>query len=146
MDMMFLKEALLEAAKANKLGEVPVGAIIVKDGEIIARAHNCKEIFNDCTAHAEVLAIKEASQRLENWRLNGCEMYVTLEPCPMCASVIGAARLKTIYIGTFDPVMGACGSVINLLQNDYLNYNVDIKWIYSEACSSMITDFFRKIR
>ena len=146
MDKMFLDEALIEAEKANKLGEVPVGTVIVKDGEIIARAHNNKELFNDCTAHAEVLAIKEASHKLNNWRLNGCEMYVTLEPCPMCASAIAASRIKTIYIGTFDPVMGACGSVVNLLQNDYLNYNVDVKWMYSEICSSIITEFFRKIR
>jgi len=146
MENMFLQQALLEAEKANKLGEVPVGAIIVKDGEIIARACNNKELLNDCTAHAEVLAIKEASQKLKNWRLNGCEIYVTLEPCPMCASVIVAARIKKVYIGTFDPVIGACGSVVNLIQNDYLNYNVDVKWMYSEICSSIITEFFRRRR
>lgn len=146
MENIFLKEALFEAEKANKCGEVPVGAIIVKDGEIIARAHNNKEILNDCTAHAEVLAIKEASRKLKNWRLSGCAIYVTLEPCPMCASAIAAARIKTVYIGTFDPVSGACGSVVNLLQNDYLNYNVDVKWMYSETCSSIITEFFRNRR
>lgn len=146
MEKNFLEEALIEAEKASKLGEVPVGAVLVKDGQIIARAFNRKELFNDCTAHAEVLAIKEASQKLKNWRLNDCEMYVTLEPCPMCASVIAASRIKRIYIGTFDPIMGACGSVINLLQNDYLNYNIDVKWMYSENCSSIITNFFRKIR
>ncbi len=146
MENIFLQQALLEAEKANRLGEVPVGAIIVKDGKIIARGHNNKELLNDCTAHAEVLAIKEASQKLKNWRLNGCEMYVTLEPCPMCASVIAAARIKTVYIGTFDPVIGACGSVVNLLQNDYLNYNIDVKWMYSEICSSIITKFFRRKR
>lgn len=146
MEKIFLKEALVEAEKAKQKGEVPVGAIIVKDGEIIARAHNNKEVFNDCTAHAEVLAIREASHKLRNWRLNGCEMYVTLEPCPICASVIAAARMKRIYIGTFDPSIGACGSVINIVQNDYLNYNIDVKWMYSKACSKIITDFFEKIR
>ena len=113
---------------------------------MICRAHNKKEKLSDCTAHAEILAIRKASAAFKNWRLNGCEMYVTLEPCPMCAAAIASARIRRVYIGTFDPIMGACGSTINLLQNEYLNYNVDIKWMYSEKCSSIITDFFKKIR
>ncbi|WP_010238938.1 MULTISPECIES: nucleoside deaminase [Clostridium] len=146
MKELFLKEAILEAEMAKQIGEVPVGAIIVKDWSIIARAHNLKESLNDCTAHAEILAIKEASSILNNWRLKDCEMYVTLEPCPMCAAAIAAARIKKIYIGTFDPTMGSAGSVINLLQNEYLNYNIDVRWIYSETCSKIITDFFKHRR
>lgn len=146
MKEVYIKEALREAEKAKEIGEIPVGAIIVKDNKILARAHNLKEILNDCTAHAEILAIKKASLILKNWRLQGCEMYVTLEPCPMCASAIAAARIRKIYIGTFDSTIGACGSVVNLLQNQYLNYNVDVKWLYSEACSKIITDFFKERR
>lgn len=146
MEDLFLKEALLEAEKSKQIGEVPVGAVIVKDGVIIARGHNLKESLKDCTAHAEILAIRQASSLLKNWRLSNCEMYVTLEPCPMCAAAISASRIKRIYIGTFEPTMGAGGSVVNLLQNDYLNYNIDVKWLYSEACSRIITDFFKKRR
>ena len=113
----FMKEALLEAKKAYKKLEIPVGAIIVKDGEIIARAHNIKEEKKDTTKHAEILAIQRASKKLETWRLNDCEMYVTLEPCPMCAGAIIQSRLKKIYIGTMDEKTGACGSVLNLLED-----------------------------
>ena len=107
-----LSLALEEAEKAREKGEVPVGAVIVKDGEIIARAHNLKETLKDPTAHAEILAIREACNKLNNWRLNGCEMYVTLEPCPMCAGAILQSRLSKIYIGTFDDTTGAAGSVV----------------------------------
>ncbi|SMC27353.1 tRNA-adenosine deaminase [Clostridium acidisoli DSM 12555] len=146
MDKRFLDVAIDEAKKAINEGEVPVGAVIVKEGKVIAKAHNEKEKSKDCTAHAEILAIRRASSIIENWRLCGCEMYVTLEPCPMCAAAIAAARIKKVYIGTFDPVMGAAGSCLNLLQNDYLNYNVDVNWLYSQECSNIITDFFKNIR
>jgi tRNA(adenine34) deaminase len=146
MDNRFLDEAIVEAKKAFKAGEVPVGAVIVKEGKILSRAHNEKEKLNDCTAHAEILAIRQASTIIKNWRLSGCEMYVTLEPCPMCAAAIVAARISRVYIGTFDPVMGACGSSINLIQNENLNYNISVKWLYSDECSSIITDFFKRIR
>ena len=112
-----LSLALEEAEKAREKGEVPVGAVIVKNGEIIARAHNLKETLKDPTAHAEMLAIREACNKLNNWRLHGCEMYVTLEPCPMCAGAILQSRLSKIYIGTFDDTTGAAGSVVNILQN-----------------------------
>ena len=106
-----LSLALEEAEKAREKGEVPVGAVIVKNGEIIAWAHNLKETLKDPTAHAEILAIREACNKLNNWRLHGCEMYVTLEPCPMCAGAILQSRLSKIYIGTFDDTTGAAGSV-----------------------------------
>lgn len=143
MEAYYLKEALAEAKKAYRKNEVPVGAVIVKNGEIVARAHNLKETLKDSTAHAEILAIKEASLKLQNWRLENCEMYITLEPCPMCAAAIAAARIKKIYIGTFDPSIGACGSVINILQNEYLNYNVEVRWLYSKESSDILTEFFK---
>ncbi|WP_097028517.1 tRNA adenosine(34) deaminase TadA [Clostridium peptidivorans] len=142
----FLLEAIKEAKKAEDLGEVPVGAVIVKDNKIIARAHNMTEKLKDPTAHAEVLAIKRACEVIQNWRLNGCELYVTLEPCPMCAGAIYQSRINKVYIGTFDSVSGACGSVINVLQNNYLNSNIDVRWIYNEECSILLEKFFKSKR
>ena len=139
-----LSLALEEAEKAREKGEVPVGAVIVKDGEIIARAHNLKETLKDPTAHAEILAIREACNKLNNWRLNGCEMYVTLEPCPMCAGAILQSRLSKIYIGTFDDTTGAAGSVVNILQNH--NYFLEVVWENDEKCSKILTKFFKDRR
>ena len=141
--MGFAKE---EALLAMNKGEIPVGAVIVKDGVIIGKSHNLKETLKDSTAHAEILAIKEASKYIGNWRLNGAEMYVTLEPCPMCASAISQSRISKVYIGTFNKDMGACGSLINLLDNRGLNSFVDIKWIYDEECSALLTKFFESRR
>ena len=138
----FMKFAKEEAILAMNKGEIPVGAVIVKDGVVIGKAHNLKETLNDSTAHAEILAIKEASKYIGNWRLNGAEMYVTLEPCPMCASAIAQSRISKVYIGTFNKDMGACGSVINLLDNRGLNSFVDIKWVYDDECSELLTRFF----
>lgn len=143
----FMKEALLEARKAYKKLEIPVGAIIVKDGEIIARAHNIKEEKKDTTKHAEILAIQRASKKLETWRLNDCEMYVTLEPCPMCAGAIIQSRLKKIYIGTMDEKTGACGSVLNLLEDYKFNHKVEVeKGILKDDCEKMLKEFFVILR
>ena len=142
----FMEVAKEEAILAMNKGEIPVGAVIVKDGVIIGKAHNLKETLKDSTAHAEILAIKEASKYIGNWRLNGAEMYVTLEPCPMCASAISQSRISKVYIGTFNKDMGACGSLINLLDNRGLNSFVDIKWIYDEECSALLTKFFESRR
>jgi tRNA(adenine34) deaminase len=142
MKELYMQEALKEAKKALEIKEVPVGAIIVKNNEIIARAYNLKETHNDPTSHAEILAIKKACEVLSNWRLSGCDMYVTLEPCVMCASAIAQARISKLYIGTFDPTAGACGSVINLLENSNLNYNVQVNWMYNKECSDILKDFF----
>ena len=109
-----MREALKEAKKALDKEEVPVGAIIVKDGKIISRAHNIKECKKDATCHAEILAIQKACKKLGSWRLLDCEMYVTLEPCPMCAGALIQSRIKKLYIGTDDNKTGACGSVLNL--------------------------------
>ena len=138
----FMEFAKEEAILAMNKGEIPVGAVIVKNGVIIGKAHNLKETLNDSTAHAEILAIKEASKYIGNWRLNGAEMYVTLEPCPMCASAISQSRLSKVYIGTFNKDMGACGSIINLLDNRALNLFVDVKWVYDNECSALLTRFF----
>lgn len=143
----FMKEALLEARKAYKKLEIPVGAIIVKDGEIIARAHNVKEEKKDTTKHAEILAIQRASKKLDTWRLNDCEMYVTLEPCPMCAGAIIQSRLKKVYIGTMDEKTGACGSVLNLLEDYKFNHKVEVeKGILKDDCEKMLKEFFVILR
>jgi len=142
----FIHEALKEAKRSLMLDEVPVGAVIVKDNEIIARTHNLRETLQDATAHAEVLAIKKACEFLGSWRLTGCDMYVTLEPCPMCAGAILQSRISKLYIGAFDPRVGACGSVINILQNDALNHWIEINWLYNEECGNLLTDFFKDRR
>lgn len=144
--MNYMDIALEEARKAKQIGEVPVGAVIVCDGKIISRAYNMKETLKDATAHAEILAIKEASKKLDNWRLSDVQMYVTLEPCPMCASAIAQARVKIVHIGTFDPTSGACGSLIDLAQNNRLNTFYDVVWCYDDRCSEILKSFFEKRR
>lgn len=146
MEKEFIHEALKEAKRSLLLNEVPVGAVIVKDNKIIARTHNLRETLQDATAHAEVLAIKKACEVLGNWRLTGCDMYVTLEPCPMCAGAILQSRISKLYIGAFDPSVGACGSVINLIQNDALNQWIEVNWLYNEECGNLLTDFFKDKR
>lgn len=141
--MEFIQIAKEEAYTAMKEGEIPVGAVIVKDGEVIARSHNLKEQLHDPTAHAEILAIKEACKVIGDWRLDGCDMYVTLEPCPMCASAIGQSRIDRVYVGTFNKDMGACGSTINLLDSRRLNSFVDVQWLYDDECSEILEDFFK---
>ena len=143
----FMREALKEAQKAYEKLEVPVGAVIVKDGKIIARAHNQKETKKDTTKHAEMLAIQKASKKLESWRLIDCEMYVTLEPCSMCAGAIINSRIKKIYIGTLDKKTGAAGSVFNLFEDYVFNHKVEIeKGILQKDCEQILKDFFRELR
>ena len=144
--MNFIEEAKAEAVKAYNMGEIPVGAVIVKDGLVIGRGHNLKETLNDVTAHAEILAIKQASEYIGDWRLDGMEMYVTLEPCPMCAAAIVQSRISKVYIGTFNKDMGACGSVISLLDSRRLNSFVDVKWLYDEQSSEILVKFFEENR
>lgn len=142
----FMTIAKEEAILAMNKGEIPVGAVIVKDGEIIGRGHNVKEASNDITAHAEILAIKEAAKKIGDWRLNGCEMYVTLEPCPMCTSAIAQSRISTLNIGTFNKDMGACGTALNLFDCRNLNYSIKINWLYDKECLELIKQFFYKRR
>lgn len=143
----FMKEALKEAAKAYNKLEVPVGAVIVKDGQIIARGHNVKETKKDTTKHAEIIAIQKASKKLDAWRLSECEMYVTLEPCSMCAGAMIGSRLKKVYIGTMDEKTGACGSVLNLLEDYTFNHKVEVETgILQKECETILKNFFKELR
>ena len=144
--MNYMEIALEEAKKAYSKGEVPIGAVIVKNGEIIARSHNLKETLKSAIAHAEILAIEEASKKINDWRLNDCEMYVTLEPCSMCASAIAQSRISKLHIGTFNKDMGACGTILNILDYDIFNSYVEINWCYNKECSELISKFFYEIR
>ena len=140
-------EALKEAKKAYKKLEVPVGAVIVKNGEIIARAHNVKETKKDTTKHAEIMAIQRASKKIDAWRLEDCEMYVTLEPCTMCAGAIINSRIKKVYIGTKDPKTGACGSILNLFEDYKFNHKVEyVIGIMQQECEKILKDFFKDLR
>lgn len=144
--MDFMDLALVEAKKAYDIGEVPVGAVIVKNGEVIAKSYNMKETMKLSTAHAEMLAIEEASRVIGDWRLNGCDMYVTLEPCAMCASAIANSRISKLYIGTFNIDMGACGTILNILDYNIFNHKINTIWCYDKACSDMLTEFFNTRR
>ena len=143
----FMKQALKEAKKAYEKLEVPVGAVIVKDGKIIARAHNLKETKTDTTKHAEILAIQKASKKLESWRLLDCEMYITLEPCSMCAGAIINSRIKKVYIGALDEKTGTAGSVLNLFEDYKFNHKVEVeKGVMQEECENILKDFFKMLR
>ena len=143
----YMRQALKEAEKAYKKLEVPVGAIIVKDGKIIARAYNQKETKTDTTKHAEILAIQKASKKLNSWRLLDCEMYITLEPCTMCAGAMINARIKKVYIGTMDEKTGAAGSVFNLFEDYKFNHKVEVeKGILKQDCEEILKKFFKELR
>ena len=143
----FMKEAITQAKKAYDKEEIPVGAVIVKDGKIIARGYNKKEEKKDTTQHAEIIAIQKASRKIGAWRLQDCEMYVTLEPCAMCTGALIQARLKRVYIGTMDPKTGACGSVLNLLEDYKFNHKVEVETnIMQKECEKILKDFFKYLR
>lgn len=143
----YMKEALKQARKAYDKEEIPVGAIIVKDHKIIAKSYNEKEYKLDTTKHAEILAIQKASKKLNSWRLTDCDMYVTLEPCSMCAGALIQARIRKIYIGTMDPKTGACGSVLNLLQDYPFNHKIEIETgILGQECEGLLKQFFKELR
>lgn len=143
----FMKEAIKQAKKAYDKEEIPVGAVIVKDGKIIARGYNKKEEKKDTTQHAEIIAIQKASRKIGAWRLQDCEMYVTLEPCAMCTGALIQARLKRVYIGTMDPKTGACGSVLNLIEDYKFNHKVEVETnIMQKECEKILKDFFKYLR
>lgn len=147
MQEKFMKLALVEAQKAFDKEEIPVGAVIVQNGKVIAKAHNLKETKHDTTNHAEILAIQKASKKLKKWRLTDCEMYVTLEPCSMCAGALINCRLNKLYIGTMDSKTGACGSVLNLLKDYKFNHVVEVETgILQEECEKILKDFFKFLR
>ena len=143
----FMKEALKEAKKAYDKLEVPVGCVIVKDGKIISRAHNLKETKKDTTKHAEIIAIQKASKKIDAWRLLDCDMYVTLEPCSMCAGAIINSRIRNLYIGTMDKKTGAAGSVLNLFEDFTFNHKVIVETgILQTQCEKILKDFFKELR
>ncbi len=147
-DIAFMKIALECAYKAYKLDEVPVGCVIVDEKDsILAKSFNKREHFADPTGHAEILALREAALKRGNWRLNDCVLYVTLEPCIMCAGAIVLARIKRVVFGAFDPKFGGCGSIYDILRDERLNHRVEVKaGVLQEECSKILSDFFAKKR
>lgn len=143
----WMQEAIAEAQKAESIGEVPIGAIIVLGDEIVGRGHNLREINLDGTAHAEMIAIREASETIGAWRLLNCRLYVTLEPCPMCAGAIVQCRVPHVIYGTPDPKAGCAGTLMNLLQEPRFNHRTEVtSGILQEECATMLTTFFRRLR
>ena len=143
----YMRAALDEAEKAFSIGEVPVGAVVVKDGQIVGRGHNSTETDKDPTCHAEISALRDAAKTLGGWRLIGCDMFVTAEPCAMCAGAIVLARIERLYVGTPDPKAGACGSLRNIVCDERLNHQVELTTgIMQEECSEILKRFFRKLR
>ncbi|TWT36845.1 tRNA-specific adenosine deaminase [Posidoniimonas corsicana] len=146
-DEHYLREALRQAAEAAAAGEVPVGAIIIAEGRVLAAARNERESLRDPTAHAEMIAITQAAQALNAWRLEGCTLYVTLEPCPMCAGAIVQARIPRVVYGAADPKAGAVDSLYQILTDDRLNHRVEVSsGVLAAECGQVLTDFFRARR
>lgn len=143
----WMREAILEARKAEAIQEVPIGAIVVWQDQVIGRGYNLRETTFDATAHAEMIAIRQASEVLGAWRLLECRLYVTLEPCPMCAGAIVQARVPQVIYGTVDPKAGCAGTLMNLLQEPRFNHQTEvISGILQPECAALLTDFFRKLR
>lgn len=143
----FMKEAIRHAKKAQALEEVPIGCVIVCQGKIIARGYNRRNTDKNTLSHAELNAIRKASKKLGDWRLEGCTMYVTLEPCQMCAGALVQSRIDEVVIGSMNPKAGCAGSVLNLLEMDGFNHKVVVtKGVLQEECSRMLSDFFRELR
>ena len=143
----YMREAIRQARKAEALMEVPIGCVIVRDDQIIARGYNRRNTDKNTLSHAALNAIRKASRKLGDWRLEGCTMYVTLEPCQMCAGALVQARIDEVVIGCMNPKAGCAGSVMNLLQVEQFNHQVRIvRGVLEEECSSMLSGFFRKLR
>ena len=143
----FMKEAIRQAKKAYALREVPIGCVIVYEGKIIARGYNRRNTDKNTTSHAEINAIRKASKKLGDWRLKGCTLYVTLEPCQMCAGAIVQARIDKVVIGSMNPKAGCAGSVLNLLEMDGFNHKVEVeRGVLEEECSTMLSGFFKELR
>jgi tRNA(adenine34) deaminase len=147
VDTKYMEEALKLAERAAATGEVPVGAVIVHKGRVIGRAHNQVETLRDATAHAEMIAITQASEALENWRLSGAEIYVTMEPCPMCAGALVLSRAARIVYGADDPIAGGCGSVFDIVAEKRMNHHIPVvKGVLGDRCSALLKSFFRSRR
>lgn len=146
-DEQYMQLAIEEAKKAQAIGEVPIGAIIVYENEVIASGYNTRETSQKTLSHAELIAIQQANERIGSWRLEDCTLYVTLEPCPMCAGAIVQSRIKRVVYGAADPKAGCAGTLMNLLTEDRFNHQVDVtKGILELRCSSMLSNFFRRLR
>lgn len=146
-DERYMKEALKQAQKAYALGEVPIGCVIVYEGRIIGRGYNRRTIDKNTIAHAEMIAIKKASKKMGDWRLEDCTMYVTLEPCQMCSGAIVQSRMKKVVVGCMNPKAGCAGSVLNLLQMEQFNHQVELEiGVLGEECSAMMKRFFKELR
>jgi tRNA(adenine34) deaminase len=146
-DEYFMREALRQGQKAYAADEVPVGAVVVREGKIIARAHNQVELLNDATAHAEILALTQAEAAVGDWRLTDCDLYVTKEPCAMCAGAVVHTRIRRVIFGCTDPSAGAAGSMMNLLQMPTFNHRCEItSGVLQKDCAAILQDFFRKRR
>lgn len=147
MDNLFMNEAIKQAYLAKEINEVPIGAVIVYKGEIISRGYNVRETEQSTLSHAELIAIQEANDKIGSWRLEDCTLYVTLEPCPMCAGAIVQSRMKRVVFGAFDPKAGCAGSLMNLLHDDRFNHQVELEsGLMEEECSRLLTEFFRELR
>lgn len=147
MKEKFMKEALIEAKKSYELNEVPIGCVVVKDDIIIGRGHNLKETMKDATYHAEIVALQEAQEIINHWWLENCDVYVTLEPCPMCAGAMLNSRIRKLYIGAKDSRMGSTGSAINLSNLEGFNHHFDVEFgVLESQCSKLISKFFKELR
>lgn len=143
----WMKLAIIEAKKAREKDEVPIGAVIVLNGEVIARAHNLRETTQNAVTHAELLAIQQACEKLGTWRLEGAELYVTLEPCPMCSGAIILSRIEKVYFGAADPKAGCAGTLMNLLEDDRFNHQSQVVGgVMEDECGELLRDFFRRLR
>jgi len=146
-DRHWMMQALAEARRAADLGEVPIGAVVVRGGEIVGRGHNRREVDGDPLAHAELLALREAAGRIQGWRLSGCTMYATLEPCPMCAGALVASRIDRLVYGAADPKAGFCGSLGNLVQDPRLNHRLEVSaGTLAEESAALLRGFFASLR
>ncbi|OES45473.1 tRNA adenosine(34) deaminase TadA [Domibacillus iocasae] len=147
MDEFFMNLAIEEAKKAERLGEVPIGAVIVKNNKVIASGHNLRETTQNAVTHAELLAIEKACEATESWRLEGTTLYVTLEPCPMCSGAILLSRIERVVYGAVDPKAGCAGTLMNLLDDDRFNHRCEVvPNVLGDECGMMLTEFFRNLR
>lgn len=147
MEEKFMLAAIAQAKKAEQIGETPIGAVIVKDGKIISRGYNKRETKKNSLCHAEISAINKACRKLGGWRLPGCELYVTLEPCPMCAGAIIQSRIEKVFFGAYDYKAGCAGSKMNLFESGMFNHNVDVNGgIMEKECSAILSAFFKRLR
>lgn len=146
-DRLWMQEALVEARRAAALGEVPIGAVVVREGEALGRGYNRREIDGDPLAHAEILAIRQAAGAMGGWRLTGCTMYVTLEPCPMCAGALVASRIERLVYGAADPKAGYCGSLGNIVQDPRLNHRLEVTvGVLEDESADLLRGFFASLR